>query len=139
MLEKAIQIAVEAHAGQVDKAGAPYILHPLRLMFCMDTPEEKMTAVLHDVVEDGPDWSFTRLRDAGIPDVVLDAVGHLTRDPDEDYEAFIDRAARHPIARRVKQADIEDNLNVLRISQLTERDLVRVQKYHRAWHRLQQC
>ena len=51
-LERAIAIAAMAHEGQVDKAGMPYILHPLRMMLSVDTPEACMAAVLHDVVED---------------------------------------------------------------------------------------
>ena len=133
-LEKAIEIALRAHAGQVDKAGAPYILHPLRMMHSMSSPTEMMAAVLHDVVEDGPGWTFDRLKRLAIPDEVIEAVTFVTKRPDEenDYEKFILRAAKHPVARRVKLADLKDNMDFSRISNPTERDFARVEKYRRA-------
>src|SRR5262245_23957051 len=105
-LEKAIEIAVKAHAGQIDKAGAPYVLHPLRMMLRMSDPVSMMVAVLHDVVEDGPGWTFDRLKEEGIPDAVVDAVTYVTKKAEEerDYDAFVLRAAKHPVARRVKLA-----------------------------------
>jgi len=89
-LEKAIEIAVRAHEGQTDKAGAPYLLHPLRMMLRMEDEIAMMAAVLHDVVEDGPGWTFERLEAEGIPTAVINAVRHLTKHDDEaeDYEAF---------------------------------------------------
>ena len=133
-LEKAIEIAVKAHAGQTDKAGAPYVLHPLRMMLRMRDPEAMMVAVLHDVVEDGPGWTFERLAKEGIPDAVIDAVAYVTKRPEEenDYEAFISRAAKHPVARRVKLADLEDNLDLGRIANPTPKDFARIEKYRKA-------
>jgi len=138
-LETAIEIAVRAHAGQVDKAGAPYILHPLRMMLRMSSLTEMMAAVLHDVVEDGPpEWTFERLKEEGIPPEVVAAVSSVTKLPEEEgesdevYERFIRRAASNPVARRVKLADLEDNMNVLRISNPTEKDFARIKKYRRA-------
>jgi (p)ppGpp synthase/HD superfamily hydrolase len=136
-LARAIAIAAEAHVNQVDKAGAPYILHPLRLMFRVEGNDAKIVAVLHDVVEDGPGWSFERLRGQGFPEAVLAALECVTKrpeeQPDEMYMAFIARAAGNPIARQVKLADLEDNMDVSRIAQLTEKDVRRLEKYHRAW------
>jgi (p)ppGpp synthase/HD superfamily hydrolase len=134
-LARAIAIAAEAHVNQLDKAGAPYVLHPLRMMQRMDTDEERIVAVLHDVVEDGPGWDFERVRGEGFSEPVLAALESVTAKPEEkgDYMAFIRRAALNPIGRRVKLADLEDNMNVLRIAQLAEKDLRRVEKYHRAW------
>jgi (p)ppGpp synthase/HD superfamily hydrolase len=134
-LEKAIAIAVEAHAGQTDKAGAPYILHPLRLMLRMGNETEMMAAVLHDVVEDGAGWTFKRLAEEGMPTTVIDAVDHLTKRPEDDnsYEGFIRRAATNPVARRVKLADLEDNMDLGRISNPTERDFARLAKYRSAY------
>ena len=83
-LEKAIEIALRAHAGQKDKAGAPYILHPLRMMLRMSSPTEMMAAVLHDVVEDGPGWTEVRLKEKGIPPEVVAAVLSLTKLPEEE-------------------------------------------------------
>ncbi|HEU4557209.1 MAG TPA: HD domain-containing protein [Longimicrobium sp.] len=134
-IEEAIRIAVEAHRGQQDRAGAPYILHPLRMMFRVQTDADRMAAVLHDVVEDTT-WTLDDLRARGFPDEVVEAVDHLTRRPDESYEAFVERAAAHPVARRVKLADLEDNLDVRRIGNVAESDAERLNRYLRAWRRL---
>jgi (p)ppGpp synthase/HD superfamily hydrolase len=134
-LEKAISIAAQAHAGQKDKAGAPYILHPLRLMLRMKTEKAMVAAVMHDVIEDS-DWTPERLKDEGFSDEVLAILGCLTRREDETYEEFIARAGQNPIARQVKLADLEDNMNILRIGTLTAKDGERLEKYHRAWRAL---
>lgn len=138
LVENALQIALEAHAGQTDKAGAPYVLHPIRLMLRMKSETMQAAAVLHDVLEDS---SFTRsdLRNREIPKEVIGLVDCLTKQDDEDtgddegYERFINRIAGNPTAARIKMADIEDNLDVLRISELRRKDLDRIRRYHRAW------
>jgi (p)ppGpp synthase/HD superfamily hydrolase len=134
-IEEAIRIAVEAHRGQQDRAGAPYILHPLRLLFRVQSDAERMAAVLHDVVEDSA-WTLDDLRARGFADEVVSAVDHLTRRQGESYEQFVERAAAHPVARRVKLADLEDNLDVRRIGQVGEADAERLNRYLRAWRRL---
>jgi (p)ppGpp synthase/HD superfamily hydrolase len=134
-IEEAIRIAVEAHRGQKDRAGAPYILHPLRLLFRVQTDAERMAAVLHDVVEDSP-WTLDDLRARGFAAEVVDAVDHLTRREGESYERFVERAAEHPVARRVKLADLEDNLDVRRIGHVGEADAERLNRYLRAWRLL---
>ncbi|MBV9109275.1 MAG: bifunctional (p)ppGpp synthetase/guanosine-3',5'-bis(diphosphate) 3'-pyrophosphohydrolase, partial [Gemmatimonadetes bacterium] len=96
-IEEAIRIAVEAHRGQKDRGGAPYILHPLRMMTRVQTDAERMAAVLHDVVEDTA-WTLDDLRARGFPDEVLRAVDALTRREGETYEAFVERAAADPVA-----------------------------------------
>lgn len=135
LIEKAIRIATEAHQGQRDKSGAPYILHPLRLMARMETPEAQMAAVLHDVVEDSA-WTLEALRREGFPEEVVAAVEYLTRRTEETYEAFIERAAQHPLARQVKRADLEDNMDVRRLGRLTGKDFARLERYLHAWRRL---
>ena len=133
-IEQAIAIAVKAHAGQTDKAGQPYILHPLRVMLGMHTPEERIAAVLHDVIEDCG-VTAGELRAAGFPEVSIEAVEVLTHEPhlsEEEYFRCIRRAAENAIARRVKRADLEDNLDIRRIAVITERDRVRLNKYKQA-------
>jgi len=130
-LERAVIIAAEAHAGAVDKAGAPYILHPLRLMLGMVTDEERIVAVLHDVVEDS-DWTLERLRAEGFSAVIVDGVDAVTRRPGETYEDFVERAAEDPIGRRVKLADLRDNCDLSRIAEPAQKDLERIEKYERA-------
>lgn len=135
MIEQAIRIALDAHAGQTDKAGAPYILHPLRLMLQMKTDAERVAAVLHDVVEDSA-WTLDALRAEGISEEVVEALDGLTRRPEETYEAFIERAARHPVARAVKRADLEDNMDLRRLHAVSEKDRERLARYLKAWRRL---
>lgn len=131
-LGRAIAIAALAHQEQTDKAGAPYILHPLRLLLRMQADVEKMAAVLHDVVEDTT-WTLDALRDEGFPEEVLQAVACLTRQQHETYAAFIERVTHNPIARRVKLADLEDNMDLRRLRQCTPADIERLQKYHTFW------
>ncbi len=134
-LEKSILMAVQAHAGQQDKAGAPYILHPLRLMLQMEKAEEMSAAVLHDVIEDTP-LTLEQLRNEGIPETVIEAVDRLTRKADEPYETFIRRIKGSPIAEKVKKADLKDNMNIQRFDELRETDLNRLRRYHAAYRTL---
>jgi guanosine-3',5'-bis(diphosphate) 3'-pyrophosphohydrolase len=127
-LEQAIEIAARAHAGQVDKAGAPYVLHPLRVMLSVKTPHEQMAAVLHDVVEDTP-VTLEDLRAQGFPQEVLEAVEALTKRKGETRLEAARRAARNPIARVVKLADVTDNLDLGRISHPSEKDYARLKEY----------
>lgn len=136
LLERAISIAVEAHRGQQDRNGAPYILHPLRMMCCVATEAEKVVAVLHDVVED-TDWTFEDLKREGFDDGTLKALDCLTKREGEDYEDFIQRSAKNSLAHRVKIADLEDNMDVRRLKRVTEKDRERLEKYLRAWRELQ--
>jgi (p)ppGpp synthase/HD superfamily hydrolase len=137
LLEKAIAIAREAHRGQKDKAGAPYILHPLRMMGRMETAQEKIVAVLHDVVEDTT-WTLERLQREGFPDEILRALDGVTKGEAESYDDFVQRSGGNLIARRVKVADLEDNMDLRRLETLTNKDFGRLRKYHRAWKQLKQ-
>jgi (p)ppGpp synthase/HD superfamily hydrolase len=135
LLEKAIAIAAQAHRGQKRKDGSPYILHPLRMMLRLETEPERTVAVLHDVVEDTP-WTIDDLRREGFPEDILQALDCVTRRNGESYEAFVDRAALNPVARRVKLADLEDNMNVRELPEVTPKDTERLAKYLKAWQRL---
>jgi (p)ppGpp synthase/HD superfamily hydrolase len=134
-LGRAVAIASEAHQSQTDKAGAPYILHPLRVMQRMETEAEKIVAILHDVVED-TDWTIERLRAEAFSEEVLTAINCLTKSDGESYDDFILRASSNSLARKVKLADLEDNMDIRRIGELTEKDIQRIQKYHRVWQML---
>ena len=139
-LERAIEIAVLAHKGASDKSGAPYILHPLRLMFGIEDIEAKIVAVLHDVVEDGKPpyrWGLQELEAEGFSANVIEAIDCVTKRPDEPYETFIERILPNPIAGRVKIADLLDNMNLVRLGrEITEKDVARLRKYQRALARL---
>jgi (p)ppGpp synthase/HD superfamily hydrolase len=134
-LENAISLAVQAHRGQKDKAGMAYIVHPLKVMCRMKTEKEMMVAVLHDVVED-THYTLEDLRKAGYPDDVVAAVDALSRRDDESYEDFIERISLNPLAIRVKLGDLEDNMDIRRNLDLSEKDLERLNRYLRAWARL---
>mgnify|MGYP001418253065 FL=1 len=135
-LERAIEIAVTAHKGQVDKSGAPYILHPLRVMMSLETEGERIVAVLHDVVEDCEEWPLQRLREEGLPEELATALESVTRNDGETYTEFIERSKTNAIGRRVKAADLRDNMDLSRIENPTEQDHRRTKKYRRALSRL---
>ena len=127
-LERAIAIAAEAHAGAQDKAGQPYILHPLRVMLRLAATEERIVAVLHDVVEDTP-VTLEQLRENGFSEVVVAAVEALTKRQGETRLQAAERAAVNPIARAVKLADNAENMDLSRISAPTEKDYARLREY----------
>lgn len=131
LLERAIAIAEQQHAGQVDKAGRPYIEHPKRVMKAMGNDADRIVAILHDAIED-TDLTLDQLAAEGFPDYVLEALDSVTRRDGETYEAFVARAARNTIGRRVKYADLQDNADLTRIAAPTAADLVRTAKYERA-------
>jgi len=131
-LDKAIDIASSAHLGQTDRSGAPYILHPLRIMFNMTSEEARIAAVLHDVVED-TDWTLAQLAETGFNDTVVKIVDLLTHDDETEYFDYIKRLSVSPIAIEVKLGDLTDNMNILRLETLKDKDLKRLQRYHRAY------
>ena len=135
MLEKAISIALEAHRGQIDKAGKPYILHPLRVMNMGKTEEEMICGVLHDVVEDTP-ISIDMLREEGFSPNILKALNAISRNDEETYEAYIDRVITDDLAIRVKLHDLKDNMNRDRILYPSDADLKRYEKYKKTYARL---
>ncbi|MCB0105038.1 MAG: HD domain-containing protein [Caldilineaceae bacterium] len=146
MLAKAIALAAQAHVDQVDRAGQPYILHPLRMMMRLATQsaalrteereDAQIVAILHDVVEDTP-TTLDDLRAAGFAERILAAIDCVTRREEESYDEFVTRSQSNPLARLVKLADLEDNMDLKRIGMLTDDDVARLNRYHRAWRRLQ--
>lgn len=136
ILDRAKAIATSAHEGQVDKAGKPYIEHPMRVMNMGKTVEEKIAGVLHDVVEDS-DWTFEMLEKEGIPKDVMDALRCVTKlSEEEDYDHFIERVKSNPLAVKVKLNDLKDNMDITRLGEVTEKDLARLNKYIRAYRQL---
>jgi hypothetical protein len=124
-------IALAAHAGQVDKAGHPYVTHPERVAARLGRPEEQAAAWLHDVLEDTPTTSAD-LRAAGIPHAVVAAVEALTRRWDEAPAAYYARVRADPIALAVKAADIADNTDPVRLGRLDEAVAARLSAKYRA-------
>ena len=127
-LERAIEIAKIAHEGQLDKAGKPYIIHPVRVMIRVKNEFEKMAAVLHDVVEDTT-VTLDDLKREGFPPDVLQAIDALTKRPGETRIEAATRAAAHPLARTVKLADNAENMNLSRIPNPTAKDYERLREY----------
>lgn len=136
LIEKALSIALEAHKGQTDKYGQPYVLHPLRLMHRFRDPELQTIAILHDVVEDS-DWTLDQLRNEGFSDRIVGTVDALTRREEESYASLIDRAAGNPLATKVKLADLEDNMDIRRMKSIGDADLERLNRYRSAYEKLQ--
>lgn len=131
MLNKAIEIANRVHTGRVDKGGAPYILHPLRIMLSASNDFERICAILHDVVEDS-NTTFDDLLDEGISKGVINVLDCLTRRSEESYDKYIDRVIKNKTACRVKLADLRDNMNLSRIENPTTEDLIRIKRYGKA-------
>lgn len=127
-LNVAIRIANDAHAGQKDKAGQPYILHPLRVMLRLAAEDEQVVAVLHDVLEDTT-VSSANLAEQGIPARLIASVEVLSKRSGEDYGQYLARVKRDPLARAVKLADLEDNLDVRRLEAVEAADAERLTKY----------
>ena len=135
-LQRALEITVEAHKNQTQKDGTPYALHPIRLSLSLESEEQKIVALLHDVVED-TDWKFEDLEREGFSGIIVEALRLVTHTDGSPYEEYIERLASNPLAKAVKKADLTDNMDFKRIPEPTEKDFARLQKYHRAWRRLQ--
>ena len=135
-LKRAIEIATEAHKGQMDKAGNEYIGHPLRVMEMGKTEEEKIVGVLHDVVEDSG-WTFDALEAEGFSKEVMDALKCVTKKSEnENYDDFIERVKKNPLAVAVKINDLTDNMDIRRLPYLSDKDVKRLKKYLKAYKKL---
>jgi (p)ppGpp synthase/HD superfamily hydrolase len=133
-IEDAIAFAAQKHKGQKDKIGAAYIYHPLNVMRRLETDEERIAGVLHDIVEDCG-VTLADLRELGYNDTVVGALDYLSKRPEEedDYEAFIDRIKQGPVlAIKVKLADLADNMDPTRRTEDNEKTRKRLVKYQRA-------
>lgn len=139
MLGMAISIAAQAHEKQTDRGGKAYILHPIRLMMRLRTNDEDLMqiAILHDVVEDNEMWTFERLDAIGFSSRVIEALKCLSHlDPNEPYESYIERIGKNMDAIKVKKEDLRDNSDITRLKGLSDKDLLRTRKYHKAFIRL---
>ena len=131
----ALELAVEKHKNQTDKAGNPYILHPLHVMENVNSKEGKIVAILHDIIED-TDITEDYLFKIGLSKRIVDAVVALTRSEDMDYQEYIKNLSSNPLAKEVKLADLEHNMDLKRLPTLEEKDLERKRKYQIAYHYL---
>ena len=135
LYDKALQIAMRAHEGQKDKAGQDYVMHPIRVAERCDDPRAKVVALLHDTIEDS-DITADYLREEGFTEEIVEAVLAVTRREGENYDDYVRRAAQNELGKMVKRADLEDNMDIRRLPELTDRDVERLQKYLRAWRGL---
>jgi (p)ppGpp synthase/HD superfamily hydrolase len=130
-LERALYIAAEAHKGQQDRYGMPYLMHVQRVAAAVPTPFEKVCALLHDVVED-THWNLDGLRREGFTPEVLGVLATLTKAEGEAYDAYIERVKLNPLALRIKLADLTDNLDLKRAPAITADDVARINRYLKA-------
>ena len=135
-LQRAIEIATQAHQGQFDKSGKDYIGHPLRVMEMGSTEEEKIAGVLHDVVEDS-DWTFEALEAEGFSQEIIAALKCVTKlSENENYDDFIERVKKNPLAVAVKINDLTDNMDIRRLPYLSDKDIKRLKKYLKSYKKL---
>jgi (p)ppGpp synthase/HD superfamily hydrolase len=142
-VELAFQIAIEAHQGQVDKAGKPYVFHPIHLALKFMQHDYRdllmQLAVLHDVKEDNKAFTTAVLLERGIEPYVIVFLDFLTHKKGEPYEEYIERIATSRFATMVKIADLEHNMDLTRLKKVGEMDLMRVKKYQKAKDRLEKA
>lgn len=136
--DKIIAFVVEKHKNQVDKAGKPYIIHPLTVSFYCEDESAKIVALCHDLLED-TDATVEDLKSIGLADVEIEAVQILTKPKKEDYLSYVEKIAKNPIARTVKMADLTHNMDLTRLETITEKDLKRVEKYKKAFEILMEA
>lgn len=132
MLETAIRLAMEAHEGQFDKGGHPYILHPLKVMHYLKTDDVELMAiaVLHDAIEDNKKFTYRRLREEGMSDRVINGVRALTKIAGETHDEYKQRVAANKDAVKVKKCDLRHNSDIRRLKGITEKDIARTAGYH---------
>jgi len=132
-LNRAIEIAISAHDGQLDTNNdRPYIEHPFRVMNAGHTLQEKIVGILHDVVEDTP-WTLEQLTEEGFSKEIVDGVDAMSRRDSETYDEYILRLQDNLIAVRVKLNDLTDNMDIRRWDEIQYHDLARLQKYLEAY------
>lgn len=129
MIELAKKICKEAHSEQYDKGGKEYYLHPFTVAEMCVSEDEKIVAYLHDVIEDNKNYSIEYLREQGFAENILIALDNLTHRKDESYKDYIERLKVNPLARAVKINDLQHNMDLTRLSNITQKDLDRVEKY----------
>ena len=130
-LRTALRISLDAHEGQVDRAGKPYIYHPLTVATMTGSFDEFVTALLHDVIEDST-YTPADLLAAGIPEHIVEALILLTHEDDEPYLDYVRKLKCNDLARAVKLADLKHNSDLSRLPMVTDKDLERVEKYKKA-------
>lgn len=139
MLGQMLVLATNAHAGQFDRGGQPYILHPLKVMHYLKSEDEELLCIAlgHDVIED-TETTFEDLYDAGMTPRVVRAIKALTKMPGQSYIEYCNEVMKNPDAIQVKMADLRHNCDIRRLKGLTDKDFARVERYHRLYVDLQE-
>lgn len=127
---RAFLIMFDAHKGQKDKGGKPYFLHPLRVSCKLKGKRAKLVALLHDVIEDSNKYSLSDF--SFLDDEQIDALKLLTHEKQTSYFEYIERVKNNQLARMVKLSDLEDNMNLKRLKNITDKDQERFHKYEKA-------
>ena len=135
LYDRALRIAIRVHQGQKDKSEREYIMHPIRVAERCKDPKAKIVALLHDTIED-TNVTAEYLRSEGFPEEIINAILSVTNQEGETYEDFVRRAAENVISREVKIADLEDNMDIRRLHEITDEDVARLRKYLHAWQYL---
>ena len=132
LLNKMIVLATNAHAGQYDKGGNPYILHPFKVMHYLKSDDEELQCIAlgHDIIED-TDVTYLQLVEGGFTERIIQGIRDLTKLPGETYNDYKLRVMSNEDAMKVKMADLRHNTDIRRLKGVTEKDLVRIEKYHR--------
>lgn len=139
LLNKMLVLATNAHAGQYDKGGNPYILHPLKVMHYLKSEDEELQCIAlgHDVIEDTK-ATYVQLRELGITERIIEGIRALTKIPGETYDEYKERVFASEDAMRVKMADLRHNTDIRRLKGVTEKDIARVAKYHMFYLEIQE-
>ena len=132
LLSTMLSIATNAHHGQFDRGGNPYILHPLKVMHYVKSDDEELQCIAlgHDVIED-TDVTYKDLREAGMTDRVIEGIRALTKVPGQTYDEYKEGVFANVDAMKVKLADLRHNTDVRRLKGVSEKDIARMEKYHR--------
>jgi (p)ppGpp synthase/HD superfamily hydrolase len=139
MLDKALHLATNAHHGQFDKGGKPYILHPLRVMSFLKSDDEELQcmALLHDVIED-TDTTYLELMEAGMSTRVIEGIMALTKERGFSYDQYKQKIFKNRDAMQVKMADLRHNTDIRRLKGVSQKDIERMAKYHTFYLELRQ-
>lgn len=136
-IEKAKELVMKAFAGKRDRNGKPYIGHLTRVAKKVEEIglDVQAIALLHDLLEDCPEWTEGKLRQT-FPHNICDGVVAMTKAPDQDYDDYIEQVCGNRYASIVKKADLEDNMDITRLAEITDEDVVRLRKYLTAYQRV---
>ena len=131
-IQKSNEIIKESFKGKVDKGGQPYINHLYRVSYKFRSENLIVVSLLHDLLEDCSEWDEEKLR-YEFPTIIVDAIVCLTKIKGEPYSDYINRVKSNGISLKVKISDLEDNMDIKRLMELTDKDFKRLQKYHKTW------